>query len=105
IASTYAGQNTIKTVGTIGTGTWQGTTIASGYGGTGFTTYATGDIIYASGVNTLAKLAAGTDGQVLKLAGGVPTWAADGSFNYVLSNVLQLDQSTDIVAAGTTDLG
>lgn len=57
-------------------GTWQGTAIASGYGGTGFTTYATGDIIYASGVNTLAKLAAGTDGQVLTLAGGVPTWAA-----------------------------
>lgn len=33
IASTYAGQSTITTLGTIGTGTWQGTAIASTYGG------------------------------------------------------------------------
>lgn len=37
IASTYAGQNTITTVGTIGTGTWQGSTIGIGYGGTNAT--------------------------------------------------------------------
>ena len=34
IASTYVGQNTITTLGTIGTGTWQGTAIADGYLGT-----------------------------------------------------------------------
>lgn len=51
-------------------------TLGSGYGGTGFSTYATGDLIYASGVNTLSKLTAGTNGYVLTLAGGVPTWAA-----------------------------
>lgn len=45
-------------------------------GGTGQTTYATGDMLYASGTNTLSKLAAGTNGYVLTLAGGVPTWAA-----------------------------
>jgi len=76
IAAAYVGQNTITTLGTIATGTWQGTAIASGYGGTGFSTYAKGDIIYASAVNTLAKLAAGTDGYVLTLAGGIPIWAA-----------------------------
>jgi len=38
IASTYAGQNTITTLGTIGTGVWQGTTVATGYGGTGAST-------------------------------------------------------------------
>lgn len=31
IAANYAGQNTITTVGTIGTGTWQGTQIADAY--------------------------------------------------------------------------
>jgi len=46
------------------------------YGGTGFSTYATGDILYSSATNTLAKLAAGTNGQILTLAAGVPTWAA-----------------------------
>ena len=35
IASTYAGQSTITTVGTVGTGTWQGTDVGVAYGGTG----------------------------------------------------------------------
>ncbi len=76
IASTYVGQNSITTLGTIGTGTWQGTTIASGYGGTGFSFYAKGDLIYASAANVLSKLAVGTDGYVLTLVSGLPVWAA-----------------------------
>lgn len=52
--------------------------VTSALGGTGFTTYTTGDIIYASGTNTLSKLAAGTAGYVLTMAGGVPTWAVAG---------------------------
>lgn len=35
IASNYVGQNTITTLGTVGTGTWQGSVIGSTYGGTG----------------------------------------------------------------------
>jgi hypothetical protein len=35
----------------------------------------TGDTIYASGSNTPARLAVGSTGQVLTVAGGVPTWA------------------------------
>lgn len=35
IASTYVGQNTITTLGTIGTGVWNGTLIGGTYGGTG----------------------------------------------------------------------
>jgi len=38
IASTYAGQNTITTVGTIATGTWNGTVVSVSYGGTGAST-------------------------------------------------------------------
>ena len=53
-----------------------GTALDEAEGGTGQTTYATGDILYASGANTLAKLAAGTNTHVLTLTGGVPTWAA-----------------------------
>jgi hypothetical protein len=37
IASTYIGQNSITTVGTIGSGTWQGTAVGLAYGGTGAT--------------------------------------------------------------------
>jgi hypothetical protein len=57
-------------------GTWQGGTIDPTYGGTGLFSYTTGDILYASATNTLSKLAATTDGYVLTLASGVPTWAA-----------------------------
>ena len=54
-------------------------TLGATSGGTGQTTYATGDILYASASNTLAKLAAGTNGYILTLAGGVPTWASSTS--------------------------
>jgi hypothetical protein len=51
-------------------------TLGATSGGTGLSTYATGDIIYASASNTLNRLTAGSNTQVLTLAGGVPTWAA-----------------------------
>jgi len=44
------------------------------YGGTGQTTYTTGDILYADGSNSLTKLGIGSSDQVLKISGGVPTW-------------------------------
>ena len=67
--------SSLATVGTITSGTWNGAVIGSGYGGTGFSTYATGDLIYASASNTLSKLSAGSNGQVLQLVSGVPAWA------------------------------
>lgn len=45
-------------------------------GGTAQSTYAAGDILYASAVNTLSKLVKGADTEVLTLAAGLPTWAA-----------------------------
>ena len=38
ISSSYVGQSSITTLGTIGTGTWNGSIIGIGYGGTGQTT-------------------------------------------------------------------
>jgi len=49
-------------------------TLGATSGGTGLTSYTTGDIIYASATNTLAKLPAGTNGQILSLASGIPSW-------------------------------
>jgi fibronectin-binding autotransporter adhesin len=43
-------------------------------GGTNQSTYATGDILYASAANTLAKLGIGSSNQVLQVIAGVPTW-------------------------------
>lgn len=56
IAATYAGQTSITTLGTITTGTWNGTTIAVANGGTGATTL-TG---YVKGNGTSAMTASAT---------------------------------------------
>lgn len=52
-------------------------TLGSGYGGTGFSTYTSGDLIYASATNTLSKLGAGTNGYVLTMNAGLPSWQAN----------------------------
>ncbi len=41
ISASYVGQTSITTLGTIGTGVWQGTTVAIGFGGTGVTSVTT----------------------------------------------------------------
>ena len=43
----------------------------------------TGDMIYASGANTPARLAIGSTDQVLKVSGGVPVWGAAPSPSFV----------------------
>jgi hypothetical protein len=54
-------------------------TLGTTSGGTGLTSYTTGDIIYASATNTLSKLTAGTNGYILTLASGIPSWAANSA--------------------------
>ena len=67
--------SSLTSVGIIGTGTWNGTAIGAVYGGTGLTSYTTGDLIYASATNTLSKRGVGTEGQFLKIVSGVPNWS------------------------------
>ena len=75
IASTYVGQSSITTLGTIGTGVWQGTTVAAAYGGSGQSTYTIGDILVASGTTALSKLAIGASGKVLQSNGTTLVYA------------------------------
>lgn len=50
-------------------------------------TTTTGDMIYASGASTPARLPIGSSGQVIKSVGGIPTWATfSGGINYLSSN-------------------
>ena len=67
--------SSLESVGTIGTGLWQGTPVGEIYGGTGQTTWTTGDIPYSSASNTISKLGIGTPDQQLRVSGtGVPEW-------------------------------
>ena len=56
--------------------TLEGETQPVNRGGTGFTSYTIGDILYASGTTTLSNLSPGTSGQVLTSSGtgSAPTW-------------------------------
>ena len=49
------------------------------YGGTAQSTYAQGDIVYASATNTLSKLGIGTVNYILTSSGSVPQWVAPSS--------------------------
>jgi hypothetical protein len=59
ISPTWAGQNTIVTLGTITTGVWNGTTIAVANGGTGVATL-TG-LVKGNGTSAFTAAVAGTD--------------------------------------------
>lgn len=50
-------------------------TIPVTQGGTGLTSYAIGDLVYASATNTLTRRAIGSTGQFIQVVGGLPTWS------------------------------
>ena len=70
---------------TSGAVTLAGTLVAAN-GGTSFSTYTTGDMLYSSATNVLSKLGVGTTGQILTVAGGVPSWAAAPPSGASISN-------------------
>jgi hypothetical protein len=71
-------------------------------GGTGQTTYTTGDLLYASATNTLSKLSAGTNGYVLTMSSGVPTWlASTGGVTSFQTSLNGLTPSTSTTGAVT----
>ena len=77
IASTYAGQSSIVTLGTITNGTWDATTIAVTAGGTGVETFTDNGIVYGNGASALDVTAAGTQYEVLQAgSSGVPQFGA-----------------------------
>ena len=63
----------------ISNGTWQGGTIATGYGGTGLTSYTAGDMPYYVSGTALSKLGIGANGYILTSYGSAPTWAVNNA--------------------------
>lgn len=80
ISGSYTG---ITGVGTITTGTWNGTAISVPYGGTGRTTANTNGILFGNGTGALNVTAAGTEGQVLQVSvAGVPQFGSLDGGNF-----------------------
>ena len=67
LSGSYTG---VTGVGTLTAGTWTATAIGAVYGGTGISSYAVGDILYADTTTSLAKLADVAVGNAL-ISGGV----------------------------------
>ena len=67
--------SSLTSVGTIGTGVWNGTTIATGYGGTGLTTFTSGGAVYATSSSAL------TTGTLPIASGGTGQTTASAAFN------------------------
>ena len=68
ISVNYVGQSSITTLGTITTGTWHGSTIGTGYGGTGFSSFNAYDLLVGNGsTGGLSILAKGSAGQLLQV--------------------------------------
>ena len=95
----------------ITSGTWNGTEIGAVYGGTGQTSYTTGDLLYADSATTLAKLSDAATGNVL-LSGGVGAAPSYGKVvlgthttgNYVSSLAGTANQITASASTGDITL-
>lgn len=73
--------SSLTSVGTIGTGVWQGTTVGAGYGGTGQTTYTNGQLLIGKTDGSLAK-ATLTAGSNISVTNG------DGTISIAATGVL-----------------
>jgi hypothetical protein len=96
-ASPTAGNTSLTTLGTVTTGTWNGTAIGVAYGGTGLTaTPSNGQLAIGNGSGySLATLTAGTNVSISNTAGGITISATPAAGGTV--------QSVD-VSGGTTGL-
>ncbi len=88
--------NPVTSSGTLAV-TLSGTALPAVNGGTAQTSYTTGDILYASASNTLSKRTVGSTGDVLTVAGGVPTWAAPTVTGLTSKQVLGLTLTNQLV--------
>lgn len=86
IASTYAGQNTLTTVGTVTTGEWQATTVATTYGGTSHTTYSAGDLLVGNGGAGLSKISIDKQKAFLRSTGSGVEYVVDATNEYSLAD-------------------
>lgn len=69
-------------------------------GGTNIASYAVGDVLYASGATTLAKLPIGTAGYVLTAGATIPSWAVIPTQTSALLSATHTDTTAAAVVRG-----
>ena len=93
--------------GVITSGTWNGNTLGTTYGGTGLTSYSTGDLIYSPSSNTLGKLSIGMSGYCLVSNGSIPTWTTCSSgnnsvWNEAIGAIFPINSDSDFLLGGNS---
>ena len=74
ISTSYVGQASITTLGTIATGTWAATDVAVAHGGTGVSSFTSNGVLIANTGGTALDFETGTQYQVMGFnSSGVPT--------------------------------
>jgi hypothetical protein len=126
ISTSYVGQTSITTLGTIATGTWQGTVVAGQYGGTGVAntgkTITLGGSFTHTGAHTLGLTTTANTSVTLPTTGTLATLAGTETFtnktltsptinggalsgtftgSFTASGVATFSNSTDASAVGT----
>lgn len=97
IAPGYVGQTSITTLGTISSGTWNGSTISTTYGGTGSSLFTPNGILYGNGTSPVqVTSASATNGAILTTAssGGVPAFSNTLQGQYIINNNSNSTSST-----------
>ena len=107
IASTYVGQTSITTLGTIATGTWQGTVVGPTYGGTGVNngskTITLGGNFTHSGAHTLTLTTTANTSVTLPTTGTLATLAGTETFtNKTLTSPVISGGTIDNASIGAT---
>ena len=104
ISGSYTG---ITGVGTLAAGTWNGTTIGVGYGGTGLTATPTnGQLAIGNGTGySLANLTAGTNVSISNTAGGITISATPSAGGTVTSVAMTVPTFLSVTGSPVTTSG
>lgn len=111
ISASYAGQSSITTLGTIGTGTWQGTLINPAFGGTGISnlsgsTITLGGALTLSGAFTTAFNITGNTSVTFPISGTLATTAGTvSSVSGTLNRITSTGGTTPVIDISASYVG